>query len=105
MNRFNDLTSQLAVACLGAGVITTVAVAQGQTFIFIGLMQLFEWIAMWKVIKSQKGRTVDEITYDYMNTGGVVDYKNSQRRIANKMKIYFIIVSVTVFVINVLTEL
>ena len=30
MNRFNDLTSQLAVACLGAGVITTVAVAQGQ---------------------------------------------------------------------------
>ena len=25
-----DLTSQLAVACLGAGVITTVAVAQGQ---------------------------------------------------------------------------
>ena len=30
MNRFNDLTSQLAVACLGAGVITTLAVAQGQ---------------------------------------------------------------------------
>ena len=28
--RQNDLTSQLAVACLGAGVITTVAVAQGQ---------------------------------------------------------------------------
>ena len=26
----NDLTSQLAVACLGTGVITTVAVAQGQ---------------------------------------------------------------------------
>ncbi|MFO7629267.1 MAG: hypothetical protein R6W06_07080 [Prochlorococcaceae cyanobacterium] len=26
----SDLTSQLAVACLGAGVITTVAVAQGQ---------------------------------------------------------------------------
>ncbi|MEB3333817.1 MAG: hypothetical protein VKP70_02410 [Cyanobacteriota bacterium] len=25
-----DLTTQLAVACLGAGVITTVAVAQGQ---------------------------------------------------------------------------
>ncbi len=30
MNRSNDLTSQLAVACLGAGVITTLAVAQGQ---------------------------------------------------------------------------
>ena len=36
INRFhlvesqNDITSQLAVACLGAGVITTVAVAQGQ---------------------------------------------------------------------------
>ena len=30
MERQNDLTSQLAVACLGAGVITTVAVAQGQ---------------------------------------------------------------------------
>ena len=30
MNRFNDLTSQLAVACLSAGVITTLAVAQGQ---------------------------------------------------------------------------
>jgi hypothetical protein len=26
----SDLTSQLAVACLGAGVITTLAVAQGQ---------------------------------------------------------------------------
>lgn len=30
MNRPTDLTAQLAVACLGAGVITTVAVAQGQ---------------------------------------------------------------------------
>ena len=30
VNRFSDLTTQLAVACLGAGVITTVAVAQGQ---------------------------------------------------------------------------
>ena len=30
MNRHSELTSQLAVACLGAGVITTVAVAQGQ---------------------------------------------------------------------------
>jgi hypothetical protein len=30
LERQNDLTSQLAVACLGAGVITTVAVAQGQ---------------------------------------------------------------------------
>ena len=30
LERLNDLTSQLAVACLGAGVITTVAVAQGQ---------------------------------------------------------------------------
>ena len=30
MNRFNDLPTQRAVACLGAGVITTVAVAQGQ---------------------------------------------------------------------------
>ena len=29
MNRYSDLTTQLAVACLGAGVIT-VAVAQGQ---------------------------------------------------------------------------
>ena len=28
--RPNDITTQLAVACLGAGVITTVAVAQGQ---------------------------------------------------------------------------
>lgn len=30
MNRYSYLTTQLAVACLGAGVITTVAVAQGQ---------------------------------------------------------------------------
>ena len=30
MERPNDITTQLAVACLGAGVITTVAVAQGQ---------------------------------------------------------------------------
>ncbi|AII42617.1 MAG: hypothetical protein VX069_04540 [Cyanobacteriota bacterium] len=30
MDRRNELTSQLCVACLGAGVITTVAVAQGQ---------------------------------------------------------------------------
>ena len=30
MERPNDITSQLCVACLGAGVITTVAVAQGQ---------------------------------------------------------------------------
>jgi len=30
VERQNDITSQLAVACLGAGVITTVAVAQGQ---------------------------------------------------------------------------
>ena len=30
LERQNDLTSQLAVACLGAGVISTVAVAQGQ---------------------------------------------------------------------------
>ncbi len=30
MNRSSDLVAQLAVACLGAGVITTVAVAQGQ---------------------------------------------------------------------------
>mgnify|MGYP005718949233 FL=1 len=30
MERPNDITAQLAVACLGAGVITTVAVAQGQ---------------------------------------------------------------------------
>ena len=30
VNRFSDLTTQLAAACLGAGVITTVAVAQGQ---------------------------------------------------------------------------
>ena len=30
LQRPNDLTSQLCVACLGAGVITTVAVAQGQ---------------------------------------------------------------------------
>ena len=30
VERPNDMTTQLAVACLGAGVITTVAVAQGQ---------------------------------------------------------------------------
>ncbi|CAE08408.1 hypothetical [Parasynechococcus marenigrum WH 8102] len=30
VERPNDITTQLAVACLGAGVITTVAVAQGQ---------------------------------------------------------------------------
>ena len=30
MERRNDLTSQLCIACLGAGVITTIAVAQGQ---------------------------------------------------------------------------
>ena len=30
VNRFSDLTTQLAAACLCAGVITTVAVAQGQ---------------------------------------------------------------------------
>ena len=30
VERQNDITAQLAVACLGAGVITTVAVAQGQ---------------------------------------------------------------------------
>ena len=30
MERHNDLATQLCVACLGAGVITTVAVMQGQ---------------------------------------------------------------------------
>ena len=30
MERRNDVTTQLCVACLGAGVITSVAVAQGQ---------------------------------------------------------------------------
>ena len=30
MGRQNDIVSQLCGACLGAGVITTVAVAQGQ---------------------------------------------------------------------------
>ena len=30
MERQNDIVMQLYVACLGAGVITTVAVAQGQ---------------------------------------------------------------------------
>ena len=30
VNRYSELTTQLAVAFLGAGVITTVAVAQGQ---------------------------------------------------------------------------
>ena len=30
MERQNDIVMQLCVACLGAGVITTVAVAQGQ---------------------------------------------------------------------------
>ena len=30
MERHTELTTQLCVACLGAGVITTVAVAQGQ---------------------------------------------------------------------------
>ncbi len=31
MERQNDIVMQLCVACLGAGVITTVAVAQGQS--------------------------------------------------------------------------
>ena len=45
MDRQNDITSQLAVACLGAGVITTVAVAQGQSpFTALGIT-LFSGIA------------------------------------------------------------
>jgi hypothetical protein len=40
-----DLASQLAVACLGAGVITTVAVAQGQNpFTALGIT-LFSAVA------------------------------------------------------------
>ncbi len=45
MNRFSDLTTQLAAACLGAGVITTVAVAQGQNPITALGITLFSAVA------------------------------------------------------------
>ena len=45
LERQNDLTSQLAVACLGAGVITTVAVVQGQNPITALGITLFSAVA------------------------------------------------------------
>jgi di/tricarboxylate transporter len=45
VNRTSELTSQLAVACLGAGVITTVAVAQGQNPLTALSITLFSAIA------------------------------------------------------------
>lgn len=45
MNRYSDLTTQLAAACLGAGVITTVAVAQGQNPITALGITLFSAVA------------------------------------------------------------
>ena len=45
MNRFSDLTTKLAAACLGAGVITTVAVAQGQNPITALGITLFSAVA------------------------------------------------------------
>ena len=45
VNRFSDLTTQLAAACLGAGVITTVAVAQGQNPITALGITLFSAVA------------------------------------------------------------
>jgi hypothetical protein len=45
VNRTSELTSQLAVACLGAGVITTVAVAQGQNPLTALGITLFSAIA------------------------------------------------------------
>ena len=78
-------------------------VAGAIVFNFVGLMQLFEWKAMWKLMKSQKGRTVDEINYDYNNTGGVVNYKQHQRRMAIWMSIYFLIHMTSVTVVEILT--
>ena len=45
VNRFSDLTTHLAAACLGAGVITTVAVAQGQNPITALGITLFSAVA------------------------------------------------------------
>jgi hypothetical protein len=45
VNRSSDLTTQLAAACLGAGVITTVAVAQGQNPITALGITLFSAVA------------------------------------------------------------
>ena len=45
MNRSSDLTTQLAAARLGAGVITTVAVAQGQNPITALGITLFSAVA------------------------------------------------------------
>ena len=45
LNRTSEITTQLAAACLGAGVITTVAVAQGQNpFTALGIT-LFSAVA------------------------------------------------------------
>ena len=45
VNRPTDLTTQLAAACLGAGVITTVAVVQGQNPITALGITLFSAVA------------------------------------------------------------
>ena len=45
MQRQNDIAMQLCVACLGAGVITTVAVAQGQNPLTALGITLFSAIA------------------------------------------------------------
>ena len=49
MQRQNDIVMQLCVACLGAGVITTVAVAQGQNPLTALGITLFSAIAAVKV--------------------------------------------------------
>ncbi|QNI59457.1 putative conserved membrane protein [Synechococcus sp. BIOS-U3-1] len=45
MNRSSEITTQLAAACLGAGVITTVAVAQGQNPVTALGITLFSAVA------------------------------------------------------------
>ena len=45
MERHNDIATQLCVACLGAGVITTMAVAQGQSPLTALGITLFSGIA------------------------------------------------------------
>lgn len=45
MESRNDITTQLCVACLGAGVITTMAVAQGQSPLTALGITLFSGVA------------------------------------------------------------
>ena len=45
VERHNDIATQLCVACLGAGVITTMAVAQGQSPLTALGITLFSGIA------------------------------------------------------------